>query len=126
MNDAAMALEVRRLAELIAALADDVRHMERRRLAADDRRVGAVLLRLAHELVGDARFTAPELFARALNDRTAAGRALCEVLVDYGSVRSIGRLLARLESVVLSGCRLVPAGAAREGRAWRLQRVSDD
>jgi len=126
MGEAGIALELRRLAAVIAALGEDVRHLERRPLAADDRRIVTVLLPLAAELIGEEWFTVPLLLQSALEDRTSLGQALREVLNDYGSIRAVGRLLARLDGVTLGGCRLTPAGERRDGRAWRVVRVSDD
>jgi hypothetical protein len=125
MNDAALALELRRLSDLVAELTEDHQHLQRRQLAADDRHVGTVLLPLAVELTGGQRFSGPALYAQALNDRTPTGHALREVLADYGSLKSLGKLFARLDGVVLVGCRLVPAGRLGDDRAWRIERVSD-
>ena len=125
MTDPALLLEVRRMAALVADLVEDQQHTERRQLAPDDRRVGRVLLPLAGELV-DGRFSGPGLYAQALDDRTPTGQAMREVLADYGSLRALGKLFARLDGVVLGGCRLVPAGRLGDDRAWRIERVSDE
>lgn len=124
MTDAALVLEVRRLTAVVADLADDLRHQQRRALAGDDRRVGTVLLPLAADLADGQRFSGPALYALALNDRTATGQALRETLADYGSLKALGKLFARLDGVVLGGCRLVPAGRLGDDRAWRIERVS--
>lgn len=126
MSDAALALELRRLALLVGELVDDQQHAQRRLLDGDDRRIGTVLLPLAADLAGAAPVTGPRLYALALNDRTSTGQALREVLAEYGSPRQLGKLLARLDGVPLAGVRLLPAGERREGRAWRFVRVSDD
>lgn len=124
----AIALEVRRLAALVAELVDENRTLQRRLLAAEDRRIGAVVLPLLAELVGQQPFTAASIATHALNDRTVAGRAVREVLADLGAddggLRSFGRLLQRLDGVPLAGLRLLPAGQRREGLAWRLVHVS--
>lgn len=125
MTDAAL-LELRRLAPKVDELVEDQQHVERRRLALDDRRTGIVLLPLAADLIGEARFTGPVLSGVALNDRTPTGQALREVLADYGSLRALGKLLARIDGVTLAGCRLVPAGRIGDDRAWRIDRVCDD
>lgn len=125
MTDAAL-LELRRLAAAVEALADDVRHVERRQLRADDRRVGAVLVPLAYELTRGARTTVPMLFERAYNDRTPAARALVEVLADYGSVKAAGKLCARLAGVVLGGHRLVRVGTRGDDALYVVESVSDD
>lgn len=121
-------LELRRLAVMVAELVEENRTLQRRLLTAEDRRMGTVLLPLLHELVDGAPFTAASAAARALNDRTATGQAVREVLADLGmgdgGLRSFGRLLQRLDGVPLAGLRLVPAGERREGLAWRLVQVS--
>lgn len=121
-------LELRRLSVLVAELVDDHRVLLRRLLTPEDRRTGTVLLPLLHELVEDAPFTAASIAARALNDRTATGQAVRELLAELGmgdgGLRSFGRLLQRLDGVPLAGVRLSPAGERREGLAWRLVQVS--
>lgn len=121
-------LELRRLAVLVAELVEENRTLQRRLLTAEDRRIGTVLLPLVRELVDGEPFTAASAAARALNDRTATGQAVREVLADLGmgdgGLRSFGRLLQRLDGVPLAGLRLVPAGERREGLAWRLVQVS--
>jgi hypothetical protein len=117
---------VRKLASLVAELVEDQQHVERRRLAADDRRVGVVLLPLIDEVVLDRRFTGPLLYQAALGTRTAAGQALAAVLADYGSMRAVGKLLARLSGITFDGCRLAPAGRIGDDRAWVVDRVSGE
>lgn len=125
MTDAAF-LELRRLAALVERLDEAVNHLQRRQLHDDDRQTGQVLLPLAAEVVGERAVTVPELMAAALADRTPAGQALCETLVAYGSTKAIGRLLGRLDGVVLSGVRLVPAGQRSERHRWRFLPTETD
>lgn len=128
MTDQAIALEVQRLATVVAELVDENRVLQRRLLASEDRRMGTVLLPLISELVGHEPFTAAGVAVQALNDRTAAGQAVREVLADLGAddcgLRSFGRLLQRLDGVPLASLRLMQAGQRREGLAWRLVHVS--
>ena len=126
MTDAVVVLELRALRLAVAELVADQQHVERRRLAADDRRIGIALLPLAAALVEDARFTGEALFEIALDDRTPVGQAVREILRDYGSLRALGKLLVRLEGIALAGCRLVAAGSHRGDRAWRIASVSDE
>lgn len=121
MTDAAVALELRRLTALVEGLADDVRHLERRRLAADDRRMGAALVQAAARLLaGGQVFTVPMLAALLLDDDTPAAAAL----LTYGSIRALGRLAQRVAGVEFAGLRLVDCGERREGLAYRVERVS--
>ena len=120
------ALELRRLTAMVEALCADVRHVERRQLRADDRRVGLVLLRLAYGVTRGARFTGPALLEAAYNDRSAEGRALCEVLVEYGNLRALGKLLARLAGVELGGHRLVRIGPRGGDALYVVESVCDD
>lgn len=124
------ALEMRRLRDKVEELCEEQRYVMRALLARDDRRAGLVLLPLVAELLGSCTFTAAGLLAASLNARTPAGQAAREVLADMatdsGGLRAFGRLLSRLEGVVLAGCRLQAAGETGEGRRWRLTRVSDD
>lgn len=121
VTDAALLLELRRLAMLVEGLADDVRHIERRRLAADDRRMGAALVQASARLtaVGEV-FSVPMLAGRLLNDDTPAAAAL----LAYGSVRALGRLAQRVDGVEFAGLRLVGCGERRDGRTYRVARVS--
>jgi hypothetical protein len=129
MADAAL-LELRRLVAAVAELRDEQAHLLRALLARDDRRTGAALLPLIAELLDGRAFTAAELLTAALDDRTPAGRALCELVAEFvtdtGGMRALGRLLARLEGVPLAGCRLVSAGAAGGVCRWRVKVVSGD
>ena len=88
-------------------------------LASEDRRAGSVVLPLAVELIGDGvDFSASELLAAALDDRTVVGEALREVLAPMvdatdGGVANVGRFLTRLARVRLAGCRLTVTPRAR-------------
>lgn len=124
--DAAHILELRRLAVEVADLVADVRHMQRRQLKADDRRVGAVLLPLAFDLARGQRTTVADLHLRALNARTPTARALCEIMADYGTVKQIGKLFARLVGVALAGHRLVRVGTRGDDVLYVVESVSDD
>lgn len=122
-------LELRRLAVLVAELVEENRTLQRRLLTADDRRIGTVLLPLLHELVDGQTFTGAAVATLVLNELSPTGQAVREVLQELGvwgdgGVRSLGRLLRRLDGVPLAGLRLVPAGERREGLAWRLVQVS--
>lgn len=130
MNDNHLALKLRVMQSQLTDLLDEQRHLARRLLEREDRRIGTVLLPLLHELIGDAAFTAASAAARALNDRTATGQAVRELLADVGmgdggGLRSFGRLLQRLDGAPLAGLRLLPAGERREGLAWRMVHVSE-
>jgi hypothetical protein len=123
--EGAILLELRALRAEIAGLREDHHHMERRLLERDDRRAGEALLPLLHELVGDAVFSGPSVFAVLLNDRTPVGQAARELISDIGSVKAFGKFLARLDGIALAGVRLVPVGKQRDNRAWQLVQVSD-
>lgn len=127
MNDP-LILEIRRLRAELAELREDQQFLMRALLAASDKRNALRFLPLIADVLGDRAFTAPELLAAALNDRTAAGQALREVIgefvTDDGGLRAFGRLLARIEGVPLGGCRLISAGDGRDGRRWRVVRLS--
>lgn len=120
-----LVLEMRRLAAIVAELAESYQHLQRQLLSRDDRRVGSVLLPLLAEVFDDDAFTAAELQQRALNDRTDGGQALRELIgehtTDVSGLRAFGRLLGRLEGATFDGCRLVAAGEQRGVLRWRVQ-----
>jgi hypothetical protein len=124
----ALALEVRRLIALVEDLRESHDDTMRRLLDRDDRRTGSVLVPLLANLFGDDDFTAPSIAARVLNDRTALGQAVRELVAEYvtdaAGLRSFGRMLARIESVRFGGYRLRALGNTRAGLRWRVARVS--
>ena len=119
-----LALEVRRLAAAIESQREELAWLSRRLLARDDARSGALIVSLATE-VHPEPFVAAELAAAALNDRTAVGAALRDVLKGYidsdGGFRALARLLDRIEGVAFDGHRLVGVGPTRAGRRYRIQ-----
>ena len=95
---------LRILAELAAVrakldeLCEAQEHLTRRLLEREDRRTGGALVPLLGETFQDeAQFTAAEVAAKALNDRTATGQALREVIAEHitedAGLRSFGRLV---------------------------------
>lgn len=118
-------LELRRVREELHDLAESNENLQRRLLAAEDRRTGAALVPLLSELFEGTAFTAAEVAAAALNDRTAQGQALRELIAasctDTGGLRALGRLLARLEGCSFGGCSLRHAGAARNAQRWTVR-----
>jgi hypothetical protein len=124
VNDHAL-LELRLVRAALLEVLEVQQDLQRRLLDREDRRTGVVLLPLALELIGSRPFDAAGLAVAALNDRTSAGRAACEIVSDYtdddGGFRGLARLLQRLQGVRLAGCKLVPAGEGRGGLRWRLQ-----
>lgn len=129
MNDP-LILEIRRLHAEVQALREDHQHLLRALLAASDKRNGVALLPLIADVIGDRAFTAADVVAAALNTRTAEGQALLELVrefvTDVSGLRAFGRLLKRIEGVPLAGCRLIGDGEGRDGRRWRVVRVSLD
>lgn len=129
MNDP-LILEIRRLHAEVQALREDHQHLLRALLAASDKRNAAALLPLIADVLQDRPFTAPQVLAAALNDRTPSGQALRELIAEYattsGGLRALGKMLARIEGVPLAGCRLIGDGEGRDGRRWRVVRVSGD
>jgi hypothetical protein len=118
-------LELRQLRAELAELRAIVVDRVRADLAPQDRRIGAALLPLAAEVHGG-EFSAAELAAAALNDRSAAGQALCELIRDHGTdegggFRTLARLLERIHGMPLGGCRLVRLSESRTGRRFRVQ-----
>lgn len=129
MSPGAELLELRRLAEQVQELRESHDALLRQLAKPADRRTGAALLPLVADVVGlGAVFDAASLAARALNDRTPDGAALRELIGEYatesGGLRAFGRLLDRLDGVPLAAYRLAPAGEGRDGRRWRVLRVS--
>lgn len=122
--DAALALELRRLAAEIAALHESHDALARALLGRSDRRSGAVLVPLLGALFDGQAFTPADIAARALNDRTAEGQALRELVAEHstdsGGLRTLGRLLSRLDGVEFDGARLLPAGRGQAGKRWRV------
>jgi hypothetical protein len=120
--------EVRAMRAEITALAESVDHLARRSLEREDRRIGEALLPLVAGLVGADAFTAATLAATLLNARSPEAQAARELIADLcateGGLRAFGKLLARLDGVVLGEHRLVPAGARRDGRLWRVRVLS--
>lgn len=125
MTDAATALELRRLSDVVAEMADDHQYALKRLLAADDRKLGAVIVPLAGEIVGGDRFEPAALVAAAAARRDAVGTALLETIHEAdlqdgdGRYRRLGRLFDRISGVAFDGYRVV-----RDGRAWRIVAVS--
>jgi hypothetical protein len=135
MNDAALILEIKRLrAEAaeqraeVRELREDLQFLMRALLTASDKRNALRFLPLIADVIGERPFTAPQVLAAALNDRTPAGQALRELVrefvTDDGGLRTFGKLLSRIEGAPLAGCRLISAGEGRDGRRWRVVRVS--
>lgn len=127
MSDA-LILEIRRLRAELAELREDHQHLLRALLTARDKRNGVALLPLISDVLGDRAFTAADVVAAALNTRTAEGQALLELVrefvTDVSGLRAFGKLLARIEGVPLAGCRLIGGGEGRDGRRWRVVRLS--
>ena len=119
MSTERLELEVRRLGGLVEQLLEEQPLLMCRVLASEDRRAGSVVLPLAVALIGDGvDFSASELLAAALDDRTVVGEALREVLAPMvdatdGGVANVGRFLTRLARVRLAGCRLTVTPRAR-------------
>lgn len=130
MHEAAILNEQRRQAAELAELRYTCEDLARQLLKAQDRRIGAALLPLAHELLGDRTFTQSSLIAAAFEARTAIGAAVLELARDVGAggdvPKSFGRLLGRLEGAVLNGYRLAPSGESRGSLAWQVVRVSGE
>jgi len=125
VTDAALALELRLLREQVADLVDDQQRAMRRALAADDRKLGAVIVPLAGEVIGGDRFEPSALVAAAAARRDAVGQALIEavhegdLVDDDGRHRRLGRLFERVAGVAFDGYRVI-----RDGRGWRIVAVS--
>jgi hypothetical protein len=125
-----LALQLRLMQAMLEELRESVDHLGRRLLERDDRRTGEALLPLVAAILGSQTFTAPSLAAALLNDRSAEGQAARELVAGFcstdGGLRAFGKLLARLDGVALAGCRLVPVSSRRDGRLWRVVRVSGE
>lgn len=123
MTDAAL-VELRLVRQELAAVRESHDYLLRRLLDRDDRRTGAALLPLLAELM-DGAIDVAGVATVALNDRSAAGQALRELVAEHvtdeGGLRAFGRMLARLEGVSLGGYRLVRDGAARGVVRWRVR-----
>lgn len=130
MTDAALTLELRLVRAELAEVRESQADLVRRLLEREDRTTGRVLLPLVNDLVGERDLDAGTLAAAALNDRTATGQAVREIINDYtdcdGSFRSLAHLLKRLQGVHLGGCKLVPRGEGRGGLRWRVVQVSGE
>jgi len=126
MQPEALRLEVRLLRQEVSDLHADVGVLLARLLARDDRRIGMALLPLGEEVFDGEPFTAARLADRALNDRTARGEALrdliADVLGDREELRPLGEFLARIEGVRLGGVRLIADGHLHGVRRYRLVR----
>jgi len=110
----------------LSLLEEDVRHMMRRLLAGDDRRVLGKLLPLVHQLLGESAWTAADLSAAAMVGRGHVADELVELIGEYtserGGLRQFGNLLERCEGCVSGGIRLVRIGAdARDGVVYGLK-----
>jgi len=119
-----MALEVKRLQACVSCLMEEVAWLNRRLLGAADVLAGESLLPLAAKVHAGA-FAPAELAAAALNDATADGESLRQLIDslkdDDGQFRGLGKLLMRIHGVSLGGHRLVPAGQSRMGWRYRVQ-----
>ncbi|MBK7061028.1 MAG: hypothetical protein IPH51_11155 [Rubrivivax sp.] len=74
---------------LVEQLLEEQHLLMCRVLASEDRHAGSVVLPLAVELIGDGvDFSASELLAAALDDRTVVGEALREVLAPWWTRRT--------------------------------------
>ncbi|RIK69798.1 MAG: hypothetical protein DCC67_21070 [Planctomycetota bacterium] len=127
MNDP-LILEIRRLRAELAELREDQQFLMRALLQPADKRNAVALLPLIADVLGDRAFTAADVVAAALNTRTPDGQALLELVreraTDDGGLRAFGKMLARIEGMPLAGCRLISAGDGRDGRRWRVVRLS--
>jgi hypothetical protein len=121
-------LEVRRLRADLDELRGDQRHLMRMLLAKEDRRAGAAMLPLLGDRMSEAGFAASDAWAQTLNDRSAEGQALRELIAEYftedGGLKAFGRFLARIEGVPLAGRRLELVDSPRGINRWRVVRVS--
>lgn len=107
-------------------LEEDMRHMMRRLLAADDRRVFSRLAPLVLQLLGESAWTAPDLSAAAMVGRGHVADDLVALIGEYtserGGLRQFGNLLERCEGCVSGGIRLVRIGTdGRDGVVYRLK-----
>ena len=95
----------------VDALREDVHHLTRRLLAADDRHTIACLMPMVHALLDSSAWTLADLFARANKRGPLAADALLALIAQYtseiGGRRALGNLLARCEGVTIAGLRLV-------------------
>ena len=113
-----------RLQHELAEVREMQEHLARRLLDHDDRRTGGALVPLLGEIFESTPFTAADIATRALNDQTATGAAVRELLgerlTESGGLRPFGRFLARIEGVRFDGWRLVAAGETRGVMRWRV------
>jgi hypothetical protein len=113
------------LLEEVRALREDLQHLARRILAADDRAELARMLPAVEAQLGGQVWTAAELFAAALApDALALQQSVAQYATESGGLRSLGHLLDRCAGAVCSGLRLVRVGVGREGVTYMVARVS--
>jgi hypothetical protein len=120
MSDAAVALELRRLAAAVEAQADEVAELRRCLLSKSDRRIGARLVPAIARVTAGRDFDLGSLAAQVLNAAGPAARTVAEIIADHadrdGGLRGCGRLLHRLRGGRFGRLRLVPAPGGR----WRV------
>lgn len=120
-----MATDAAILAEL-QALREDVQHLTRRLLPAQDRQELRELLPLVHALMGEATWSLPSLYAVATlaPDAKDLERRLEDWRTEVGGFRELGHVLMRGRGTVHHGLRLVYVGGDSEGALHTLKRVS--
>lgn len=112
----------------IAEQREALEHLERRALAATDRRDLSVLLPAARDLLGTAVWTVPEFVARA---STATNPALHQLMNDLaeehegdGWMRALGKQFARLAGASAGGLRLLRiAGKERDWGSYTIKAI---
>jgi hypothetical protein len=113
------------LLEEVRALREDLQHLARRILAADDRAELARMLPAVETQLGGQVWTAAELFAAALApDAQALQQSVAYYASETGGLRSLGHMLDRCTGAVSNGLRLVRVGGGRDGVAYMVTRVS--
>jgi hypothetical protein len=121
VTDAVVVLELRRLAAMVAAQADEIAELRRCLLDKRDRRIGARLVPAIWRVTDGRPFDAATLAAATLNARSPAAATVAAAIADHVDVddglRGFGRLLHRLHGARFGDLRLVPAPGGR----WRVE-----
>lgn len=110
----------------LASLREEIEHLARATLSPSDRLEMKVLLPAVHSLMGATLWTVSELVSAAHAGSAPAG--LAQVINAHasaeGGLRSLGRMLARVDGATSGGYRLHKVGSERQGCLYTVVRVS--